>query len=80
MIGLHGLIVWWTAQVPPQQRPDRDDTDRAGIYDQVAKIVRSPRVSSNNDQIIIAPLETIYFVYRQFAVRWHLLVVIVITT
>ena len=42
MIGLHGLIVWWIAQVDLRQRPDRDNTNRAGIYDLVGTNVSAP--------------------------------------
>ena len=33
MIVLHGFIVWWIAQAAEQQQTERNDTDRAGIYD-----------------------------------------------
>jgi hypothetical protein len=41
--GRRGLIVWWTAQVPPHQPADRDATDRAGSYEGNDTIVSGPR-------------------------------------
>ena len=43
MIGLHGLIVWWIAQVPLLEHgPEWDNTNRAGIYDLVVTFVSAP--------------------------------------
>ena len=51
---LRGLIVWWTAQVPPHQPADRDNTDRAGSYDGNGTIVSGPRPPTTID-IMKAP-------------------------
>jgi Na+/glutamate symporter len=51
MILLRGVVVWWTAQIPQQQRPDRDNTNRAGSHDLDVRIVMA-LTSLNNNQII----------------------------
>jgi len=77
MILLRGVVVWWTAQVPQRQRPDRNNTNRAGIYDLDDTNVSAldlTRQQSNNTTLCQC---TICYIYRESSVQWHLLVVMI---
>jgi len=52
---LRGLIGWWTAQVPPEQPPDRDSTDRGGNYEGNAILVSTPSPPPTTINKIKAP-------------------------